>query len=264
MLTYRRCCLLVLLTTCTVPTESRNRPRIITFGDSNTDAGYVGATIVAHSYVDPEAPARAFEANNPYTLAGMLDARGIPAVNHGISGTQSGRGRIASGAPNALEVVGGVTRFEAEVLGLGYPWDGGGPLPISRLEAFQPTACDYVYVSFGTNDGYPRRTIRNLRAMILQWIASGRSPRHFIVTTLAPTTIGTWHSKAIPTVNPRIRWLAAETRVMVVDLARFTSNDDGWNWRDSTLHVDGVHYTEVVRTWIADRVSEYVRKQGCN
>jgi lysophospholipase L1-like esterase len=194
----------------------------------------------------------------------MLDARGIPAVNHGISGTQSGSGRIASGAPNAIQSIGGVTRFEAEVLGLGYPWDGGGPHPIPRLQAFQPRACDYVYVSIGTNDGRRVSTVTNLRWMMARWVAAGHSPRHFIVTTLAPARAGTWKNRAIPRANPQIRKFAFQADVKLIDLAMFTSKDDGGTWRSESLHVgDGVHYGEVVRTWIADRVSDYVLSQGC-
>ena len=264
MLNLRRYGLLLLLTACSTPTDSGNQSRIVTFGDSNTDGGWKGATLVANSYLEPENPAPASAPNNAYTLAGMLDARGIPAVNHGINGTRSGGGRIASGAPNALESIGGVTRFEAEVLGLGFPWDGGGPHPIPRLQAFQPGACDYVYVSIGTNDGRAANTVTNLRWMMTRWVAAGHAPRHFIVTTLAPARVGTWVNRAIPKANNQIRQLAFKGDVMLIDLAQFTSTDDGGTWRSESLHVgDGVHYAEVVRTWIADRVSDYVRTQGC-
>ena len=264
MLNHGRRGLLLLLTACSTPTDSGNQSRIITFGDSNTDGGWKGSVLVANAYVDPGSAATASAPNNPYTLAGMLDARGIPAVNHGISGTRSGRGRIASGAPNALESIGRVTRFEAEVLGLGYPWDGGGSRPIPRLQAFEPMACDFVYVSIGTNDGRAVSTVANLRWMMARWVAAGHSPRHFIVTTLAPARVGNWLSTAIPRANPQIREVAFKADVKLVDLARFASNDDGRTWRSESLHVgDGVHYGEVVRTWIADRVSDYVLSQGC-
>jgi len=42
----------------------------------------------------------------------------------------------------------------------------------------------------------------------------------------------------------------------LIDLSLFTSSDDGSTWRSASLHIDGdaVHYSEEVRTWLADQV----------
>ena len=96
------------------------------------------------SYVSSGDPAIRLGANDPNDirqLAGKIEARWranrsetIRAVNHGISGTRTGTGRTIVFAPNALETVGGVTRYQGEVLGAAYPWSGGEP-----VNEFYPT-----------------------------------------------------------------------------------------------------------------------------
>ena len=258
--------------------------RIVTFGDSNTDFGFVGtnASPVVASYISsqtnirlsPDAP------NSPYQLAGKIEARWraqssktFIAVNHGISATSSGGGRTPRTAPNARTEVGGVTRFAGEVLGAAYPWSGGEYCPppppadptscyypsgaISRVRAFSPGSNDFVYVSMGTNDQAaaidPAGTAANLEWMIDQWVNTGHGADHFILTTLAPASGNT----SIPQTNNLIRALAARRAVRLVDLGDYTSID-GLTWKSSTYTVDGMHYSEAVRDWIADQVASYL------
>ena len=249
--------------------------RIVTFGDSNTDAGWSGTTqtAVATSYVSVEGPRAGPYTHNPTQLAGKIETRwravstvAIAAVNHGISGTTTGSGRTSSGAPNAREAVAGVTRFQAEVLGAGFQWDGAevGPTysfgPIKRIAAFVPAANDFVYVSMGTNDSNSSlgadQSAANLNWMIDQWVVAGRSLDHFILTTLAPrpSTNG-----AIVLVNQQIRQIAASRGVYLIDLAQRTSDDNGLTWRSKLDHVgDELHYSEAVRDWIAGQVVAYM------
>jgi lysophospholipase L1-like esterase len=209
--------------------------------------------------------------NSPYQLAGKIEARWsglsakpITAVNHAISATTTGAGRTLRSAPNAREAVGGITRFEGEVLGSAYPWSGGEMNttfypsgPIARVRAFSPGVNDLVYVSMGTNDALagvaPEEIAANLSWMIDMWVNSGHAANHFILTTLPPNN-GT---DAVPRTNNLIRSLAAARGVRLVDLAARTSNDNGFTWRSSADVVpDGsnLHYTETVRNWIADQV----------
>lgn len=143
------------------------RVRVVTFGDSNTDIGFADSSdglYVAVSYVSNLMPRPAADVpNNHYQLAGMIEARWraercepIEAVNHGIAGSTSGGGGFGGpdrhpwSSPNPRLAVNGVTRFEAEVLGRGYPWSGGesGPHypdgPIMRTRAFPPGADDFA------------------------------------------------------------------------------------------------------------------------
>jgi hypothetical protein len=255
--------------------------RIVTFGDSNTDYGYgAGTTILARSYVSNRLAGR-LAANSPHhpsQLAGLieagwlaLDRSAILAVNHGIGGTNSGGGagggpdrHPATTAPNARAVVNGVTRFEAEVLGAGYPWNGGESNTteypaggIIRTNAFVPGAHDFAYVSIGTNDQTagltPEQTVANLTWMIDRWLGLGRPAGHFMLTTLAPRAGA--DDAALPSINAAIRVLAAARGVKLIDLAAFTSNDDGATWKSADLHVgDSTHYTTVVRQWLAGQV----------
>jgi Bacterial Ig-like domain (group 1). len=179
--------------------------RIVTFGDSNTDAGWSGTNsyIVATSYVSSSGPYAGPNSNDPTQLAGKLEAKwraqssvSFTAVNHGIAGTGTGAGRTTTGAPNAREYVDGVSRFAGEVLGAGYPWSGGETSsyfpngPVRRVAAFVPGPNDFVYVSLGTNDSFAgwdaTQTAANINWMIDQWVAAGHQPDHFILTTLAP------------------------------------------------------------------------------
>lgn len=249
--------------------------QIVTFGDSNTDFGFEGTSPIKRvgSYVssgDPAIRLSASAPNSPLQLAGKIEARWranrpetIRAVNHGISGTLTGAGRTIVFAPNALESVGGFTRYQGEVLGMGYPWNGGEPTnefypggSILRTNAFTPRSSDFAYVSIGTNDvinNVPLTTIRaNLEIMIDQWIQSGRSPSHFMITTLPP--LGQTGRKAIQDLNVLIRTLASSKNVRLIDIAAITSAD-GLNWTNASFHVgDYLHYSESVRSTIADQV----------
>jgi hypothetical protein len=260
--------------------------RIVTFGDSNSDYGFSsvsGSTIEARSYVSnrlagrlaPTAP------NHPNQLAGLIEVRWdaldrstITAVNHGIGGTSSGGGegggadRHPSGAPNARAVVAGITRYEAEVLGKGYPWSGGETnateFPdgsIVRVKSFQPEAHDFAYISIGTNDPTSglsaQQTIANLTWIADTWLAEGLAADHLIITTLAPRAGSA--SAAFPQINAAIRTLTAARGIRLIDLAAHTSSDDGLTWKSADLHVgDGLHYTTAVRGWIADQVVEHM------
>lgn len=106
--------------------------RVITVGDANTDFGWVGsdAPYVARSYIsqdnasvpipDPADP------HHPTQLAGKIEEmwaangheRPLRAVNHAIAGTTTKTGFHSSGALNLRQRAHGITRFEAEVLGL--------------------------------------------------------------------------------------------------------------------------------------------------
>jgi hypothetical protein len=263
----------IFVATSTLPPNSV--VRIITFGDSNTDFGFAGTNPipVVAAYVssaDNRLPSSA--PNSPYQLAGKIEARWraqstktIVAVNHGISATSTGAGRTPRGAPNAQTQVDGISRFAGEVLGAAYPWSGGEPTngfytsgAIMRVQSFSPGSNDFVYVSMGTNDPAanmtPANTAANLEWMIDQWVNSGHSPDHFILTTLAPAN----GISAIPQINTLIRDLATKRSVRLVDLAARTSNDNGLTWTSSSDTVDGLHYSETVRDWLADQVVSYM------
>jgi hypothetical protein len=249
--------------------------RIVTFGDSNTDAGWSGTALsaVATSYISVEGPHAGPYIHHPTQLAGKIEAKwraastvAVAAVNHGISGTGTGAGRSTSGAPNAREVVGTTTRFQAEVLGAAFPWNGAesGPTyptgPINRIAAFVPRADDFVYVSMGTNDSNygvgSDQSAANLNWMIDQWVLAGRAPDHFILTTLAPrpSTNG-----AIVLVNQQIRQIAVSRGVYLIDIAQRTSDDNGYTWRSKDDNVgDELHYSEAVRDWIATQIVAYM------
>ena len=249
--------------------------QIVTFGDSNTDFGFEGTSPIKRvgSYVSSGDPAIRLGANDPNDirqLAGKIEARWranrsetIRAVNHGISGTRTGTGRTIVFAPNALETVGGVTRYQGEVLGAAYPWSGGEPVnefyptgAILRTNAFVPRSSDFAYVSLGTNDvinNIPLSTVRaNLEIMIDQWIQAGRAPNRFMITTLPP--LGQSGNASIMNLNSMIRTLASNKGVRLIDIAAITSAN-GLTWTDSSLHVgDFLHYSEAVRNTIADQV----------
>lgn len=249
--------------------------QIVTFGDSNTDIGFEGTSPLKRvsSYVSSSDPAIRLSASAPNSalqLAGKIEARWqanrsetIRAVNHGISGTLSGAGRTIVFAPNARESVGGITRYQGEVLGMGYPWNGGEPVndfyptgSILRVNAFTPRSQDFAYVSIGTNDvlhSVPITTAKvNLEIMIDQWIAMGHSPSRFMITTLPP--LGSLGNPSISNLNSLIRTLAAQKGVRLIDIAALTSAN-GLTWTNSSLHVgDFTHYSESVRNTIADQV----------
>jgi GDSL-like Lipase/Acylhydrolase./Bacterial Ig-like domain (group 1)./Bacterial Ig-like domain (group 2). len=248
--------------------------QVVTFGDSNTDRGYSGSnpTIVAASYVsnDPQRLGAA-DPNNSTQLAGKIEARWkaarsqtIRVVNHGITSTRTGTGRTGLGSPNALEPVNGVTRFEGEVLGLAFPWNGGEPQnqafagPILRVNAFKARPQDFVYVSMGTNDLANNVNTddigANLSKLVDLWVGAGLPASHFIITTLPPRDPGQG-SLYVPGMNFVIRRLAGQRGLTLIDLSPFVSNDDGNTWKDPSLNVgDSIHYSEVVRNWLADQV----------
>lgn len=272
------------------PEPAAEPVRLITFGDSNTDLGFRGRNPVAEvrSYVSNRQAGRlaAGDPHSPLQLAGKIEARWrasraapITVVNHGIGGTTSGGGagggsdRHATGAPNARTLVNGVTRFEAEVLGRGKPWAGGEPVgaeypagAIVRENAFVPGANDFVYISIGTNDrdsGLPTElTISNLRWMVETWLAAGKRAEQLIMTTLAPRPGPS--GADFPRINRQIREFGASYGIHVIDLAAYTSGDDGLTWRDAAMHVenDPVHYSEAVRDWIAVQVVDYLARMA--
>jgi lysophospholipase L1-like esterase len=258
--------------------------RVVTFGDSNTDWGLNGTNpqVLATAYVSESPFSAAMLPHGSDQLAAKIERRwravrsnAIRVVNHAISGTTTGGGSFGgpnrrwTGAPNARTSVGGVTRFQGEVLGAKWPWSGGEPVnekyvdgALRRVQAFVPGANDFAYVSMGTNDASARlttqQTLANLGWMIDQWRAAGRRADHFLLTTLAPRA-GTW-GKTIPALNNGIRALASSKGVVLIDLANYTSADNGTTWRASNLHVgDGVHYSESVREWLAARVVAEMR-----
>jgi adhesin/invasin len=256
--------------------------QIVTFGDSNTDLGFQGTDPARRvsSYVssaDPSIRLSPYAPNSPLQLAGKIEAvwranrsQTIRAVNHGISSTTSGSGRSIVGAPNAQQVVDGITRFQGEVLGVGYPWNGGEPQivegnlnptypngSIIRLNAFRPRSSDFGYISIGTNDVYiggaSASAVRdNIQVLIDQWISAGLPPSHLFVTTLPP--LGQSGSTSIQLLNTLIREFHQSKGVTIVDIESHTSSD-GLHWSASTMHVgDFIHYSEQVRAWIADVV----------
>lgn len=258
--------------------------RVVLFGDSNTDRCN-GTTGAKSSYVSvdpalgPNAPHQACQvAGKIETDWGALPrTEVIEAVNHGIASTATGGGgfgwqdRTTQGSPNARTVVNGTTRFEAEVLGAGFPWSGGEPTnqyfpdgSVTRVNAFVPGTDDFAYVSMGTNDAEPSRnmtaaqTEANLRWMVERWLAAGKAADHFMLSTLAPRS-GASSATAIPDRNALIRALASELGVHLIDIAAMTSDDDGATWRSASLHVgDGIHYTDAVRGLIADEVVSWM------
>jgi lysophospholipase L1-like esterase len=262
---------IIFVATATLPAGSG--VRIVTFGDSNTDVGWSGTNPnpVASSYISSTEPRMsAGGGNNPTQLAGKIEARWgtvsakpIMAVNHAISATSTGAGRTPRGAPNAREAVGGITRFDGEVMGSAYPWNGGEPTnsfypsgSITRTKAYSPGANDFVYVSMGTNDpgaSIPAAmTAANLEWMIDMWVNSGHAANHFLLTTLAPANGA---GNLIASINDQIRALAARRGVRLIDISARTSNDNSLTWKSASDHIgDGVHYSEAVRDWIADQV----------
>lgn len=264
--------------------------RIVLFGDSNTDrCEEVAPPNRLSSYVSVAPRLSPTDAPLACSVAGKVDAawKGVRAepigvVNHAIASSTTGGGgfggpnRTSQGAPNARTAVNGVRRFQAEALGKGYPWSGGEPTnssfptgPIQRVNAFVPGTNDFVYVSMGTNDDAgPTRTMTvaeteaNLRWMIQQWTAAGRAADHFFLTTLAPRDDAN-SATSISGRNTMIRALAGELGVHLVDLAAFTSDDNGATWRGPTLHTgDGIHYTEAVRAWLADQIAGWMSSKA--
>ena len=265
--------------------------RIVLFGDSNTDR-------CEEDWIAPAAPGRKSsyvsvsprlaptDPNLSCSVPGKVDAdwqalrtNPITVVNHAIASTTTGGlggtgdpARAGSTAPNARLTVNGTTRFEAEVLGVGKPWSGGETLnssfptgAVTRVNAFTPGPNDFAYVSMGTNDDAgPTRTLTaaqtevNLRWMAQKWIDAGRSPDHFIITTLAPRDDAN-SATSISDRNTLIRALASDLGLHLVDLAAHVSDDNGATWRSPSLNIgDGIHYTETVRGWLSDQIVNWM------
>jgi hypothetical protein len=264
--------------------------RIVLFGDSNTDrCEEVQPPNRISSYASVSPRLGPNDSHLACSVAGKVVAEWrrsrsetIRVVNHAIASTTSGGGgfggpdRTSQGAPNARLAVGGITRYEAEVLGEGYPWTGAEPTnssfptgPVERVNAYTPGPNDFVYVSMGTNDDAgPTRTMTaaqttaNLRWMIEGWVGAGRAPDHFILTTLAPRDDAN-SPTSIPDRNTLIRALALETGVHLVDLAALTSDDNGATWRSPSLNIgDGIHYTEAVRTLLGEQVAAWMSAEA--
>jgi GDSL-like lipase/acylhydrolase family protein/fibronectin type III domain protein len=262
--------------------------RITLFGDSNTDRCEEDPSLPG-SYVSIAPRLGPNAAHLSCMVAGKVQAawqsqrsETIRVVNHGIGGTTTGGlggtgdpTRSANGAPNARLAVNGITRFEAEVLGTGAPsWNGGEPSngkfsgPITRVNAYTPNANDFAYVSMGTNDDAgPTRTLTagqtetNLRWMVQQWTGAGHPASHFILTTLPPRDDAN-SPTSIPDRNTRIRDIANDLGVHLVELSDHVSDDNGATWRSTSLNIgDGIHYTPAVRQWIADQVVSWMSSE---
>jgi hypothetical protein len=263
--------------------------RLVLFGDSNTDRceeiqppNRISSYVSVAPRLGPGDPHLACSVPGKVQLAWQgLRSETIRVVNHGIASTTTGGGgfggpdRTPKGSPNARLKVGTFTRFEGEVLGMGYPWSGGEPTnssfpagAIKRVNAYTPGSNDFVYVSMGTNDDAgPTRTMTaaqtaaNLRWMIERWIAAGRAADHFILTTLAPRDDANSRT-SISERNTLIRALGDELGVHIIDLAAYTSDDNGATWRSPSLNIgDGIHYTQAVRAWLADQVASSVSSE---
>jgi lysophospholipase L1-like esterase len=257
--------LLAALCACSsVDTAPPQAVRIVLFGDSNTDMGIRGSTIVAFSYVsgDPARPSP-YAPNDPTQVSGKIErlwpgAEPLRVVNHAIGGTNTTNTlSVLNGQPNARYTQDGVTRFEAEVLGRGRLWTFNN---IPRVQAFTPTAGDFVYVSLGTNDcrygATYDGTTASLGWMIDQWKAAGLPASHFILATIPPTSDSP--TCATDLENAKIRSLVAASGATLLDLSRYLSDDDGLSWRNTEQTIDGTHYTEPVREWIAERIIEII------
>ena len=91
--------------------------------------------------------------------------------------------------------------------------------------------------------------------MIDDWISRGLAPGKLMLTTLPPRRVG--ESSRIPDLNSKIRTLAQAKGIRLIDISSFVSNDDGLTWKAASYHVnnDELHYSEMVRAWIADQVA---------
>jgi len=262
--------------------------RVTLFGDSNTDRCEEDMSLPG-SYVSIAPRQSPSAAHLSCMVAGKVQAEWqsrrsetIKVVNHGIGGTTTGGlggtgdpTRSANGAPNARLAVNGITRFEAEVLGTGAPnWNGGEPNngkfsgPITRVNAYVPDDNDFAYVSMGTNDdaGATRtltaaQTETNLRWMVQKWLDAGHQASHFILTTLPPRDDAN-SPTSIPDRNTRIRDIANDTGIHLIDLSNHLSDDNGATWRNPSDNIgDGIHYTAAVRQWIAEQMVDWMSSE---
>ena len=138
------------------------------------------------------------------------------------------------------------------------------PGPILRVNAYAPGANDFAYVSMGTNDDAGTREAdrrADCRQPSLDGGAVDRGRRrrdHFILTTLAPRDDAN-STTSISDRNTRIRALAADLGLHLIDLAEFVSDDNGATWRSPSLNIgDGIHYTEAVRSWLGGQVADWL------
>jgi hypothetical protein len=238
--------------------------RLAMIGDSNLQNGKDGRSTVATSYL--EGGTRSIDPDDypdhPKLLSGKVMAlrADVEAVNHGIGSTQTGTGTV-SGRPYALHSIEGVTRFEAEILGRGYPWTATG---IPRTNAFTPTSADFGYYSLGVNDIWARvspETIRaNINTAIDLWLDAGLTAANLMVTTIGPR-VGNQYAYRIPAANALIRELVEAKGVSLIDIAALVSDDDGLTWKDPGMHTgDGVHYTETVNDLIAAEIHGVIHR----
>jgi|GEM_PF-5999648 len=232
--------------------------RLAMIGDSNLERGKSGATTVATSYVSGTSQAidtGAYLDHPKLTSGKVMGLRpDVEAVNHGIASTGTGTGTVWA-HPHALHAISGITRFEAEVLGRGFPWTAAG---ITRVNAFTPTAADFAYYSLGINDiaaGMSPTAIRdNIAVAIDLWLGAGLPAAHLMVTTLGPHSTHTNRAN-IPITNALIRTLIASRGVSLVDIAALVSDDDGLSWKNPDLHIgSGLHYSEATLDLIAAEV----------
>lgn len=243
---------------CSDPTVVIPEVRIVTFGDSHVDFGIRGDSVVDVSYISQDmlqVGVRSVHA--PYSLAGKLEALSdrtvrFKAVNHGIAGTSSDASYRGDKEPNALAVWQGITRFEAEVLGMGSPnWDAGTGKP--RIHAYKPTPKDFVYVTMGTMDPPlyldSAATHNNIRKMISLWKGAGLPANHFFLSNIPPNFVlkrdfpGTLNA-----LNALIKNVALDEGVTLIDVYARTGNGD--DWLPGTTG-DGIHGNEVIMNWLA-------------
>jgi hypothetical protein len=238
--------------------------RLAMIGDSNLQNGKDGTRTVATSYLEGGTLSIDVDSypDHPKLLSGKVMAlrADVEAVNHGISSTQTGTGTV-SGRPYALHSIEGVTRFEAEILGRGYPWTATG---IARTNAFAPITSDFGYYSLGVNDIWARvrpETIRdNIGTAIDLWLDAGLPAAHLMVTTIGPR-VGNQYADRIPLANALIRELVAAKGVSLVDIAALVSDDDGLTWKDPDMQTgDGLHYSEIVNDLIAAEIQAVISR----
>lgn len=235
--------------------------RIITFGDSHIDFGVRGDSLVDVSYISQDMLRLGIKlVHSRYALAGRLEELSnsslkFVTVNHGIGGTSSDDSWRGDREPNALTVWKGITRFEAEVLGLGGPdWDAGTGK--RRIHAFKPTKDDFVYVSMGTMDPPlyvdSAATHRNIRRMIAYWTGAGLPASHFMLATLTPNI---YISKDFPgklaALNNVFQQIALEDGITLIDVSARTRM--GESWIPGTT-AEGRHANESVINLVAQDV----------
>ena len=77
-----------------------------------------------------------------------------------------------------------------------------------------------------------------------------------MITTLPPRRASEGLGAKVADLNGKIRALASEMGVRLIDIAPLVSNDDGRTWKAASLHLDNdeLHYSEAVRDQIADIV----------